>query len=365
MKIVTVIGARPQFVKAALISNEFKKRGITEIIIHTGQHYDPNMSDVFFNQLNIPEPAYNLGIKANSHGEMTGRMLIEIERVLQIENPDLLLVYGDTNSTLAAALAARKLNIKIAHVEAGLRNFDMTIPEDVNRILTDRVSDILFCPTQEAINNLIAEGFEKFPAKLVKTDDLLADMVYYYDEKLDEFSEETSAVSKLVSSLQKPILCTIHRAESTTNTRIVEIIKALNTIAQQYDIIFPIHPRTKNVIEKLGLILHENIQLLAPLSYVEMIYALKHCRYVITDSGGLQKEAYLMKKYCLILMNYTPWVELINHKVSVTTQLTTDDILSNFKKMETLETPFNQSLYGEGSARFQIVDYLQNYFNHA
>lgn len=361
MKILTVVGARPQFVKAALISGEFKKRNINEIILHTGQHYDENMSNIFFKQMDIPEPRYNLNIQATSHGSMTGRMLEGIEEILLAENPDLLLVYGDTNSTLAGALAARKLNISIAHVEAGLRNFDFTIPEDVNRTLTDRVSDLLFCPTDTAIKNLQEEGFEKFPCKLIRTGDLMADSVSVFCKLIDEHPEQ---LDKQVLQLpQNGILVTIHRQETTKIGIIEHVIEFLNQLAAEHPVIFPIHPRTRKVIRDQQLVLHKNIHCIDPVGYLDMQYLLRSCKHVITDSGGLQKEAYLHKRKSLLLMNFTPWIELIETQCTLTTELTQPMMWERFQQTLSLPANFESNLYGEGNSREKIVDEIIQYLN--
>lgn len=362
MKIITVVGARPQFIKAALVSAVFKEKKIEEVIVHTGQHYDENMSGIFFEQMGIQHPKYNLEIKANTHASMTGRMMEKIEEVLLLENPDMLLVYGDTNSTLAAALAARKLNIPIAHVEAGLRNFDFRIPEDVNRTLTDRISDILFCPTDTAVTNLLNEGFANFPCRVVKTDDIMADSVKIYSELI---KKNPSSISKSISNLSNKdfLLCTVHRQESTTPKALSEIVSALNKISANIDIVLPIHPRTNKLIDELGLTFSENVKVIDPIGYIDMQYLLSVCFGVITDSGGLQKEAYLHGKYSLLLMDFTPWVELVESQVSVATKIDFDSILNNYEKFSNLNGRFDQLLYGNGEARIQIVENLLTFLN--
>lgn len=259
MKIITILGARPQFVKAAAVNRAILKHNavkkgenkisyvLDEIIVHTGQHYDENMSDVFFEQMRIPQPHYQLNISNLSHGAMTGQMLEKIEKILQKETPDLVLVYGDTNSTLAGALAARKLNLKIAHVEAGLRNHDFSIPEDVNRVLTDRLSDILFVPTDVAMENLGKEGFLSFPCELIKTGDIMADNVFFYSEIAERAPQLLEKIGWKDSSF---ILCTVHRASNTTPENLEIIVNALNKISLTENIILPLHPRTKQALEK-------------------------------------------------------------------------------------------------------------------
>jgi UDP-GlcNAc3NAcA epimerase len=363
MKIITIIGARPQFIKAALVSQELKKQGIEEVILHTGQHYDKNMSDIFFTQLGIPAPKYNLEIKANLHGEMTGKMLMGIEEVMLKETPDMTLVYGDTNSTLAAALASRKLNIPIAHVEAGLRNFNFMIPEDVNRTLTDRISDILFCPTNTAVQNLMEEGFAKFPCEVIKTDDIMADSVNIFSKMI---LQNPNLVSKEILEICKNefLLCTVHRQESTSKQALPIIVEALNYISNEKNIIFPIHPRTKKLCAELDIQFNKNVIVIDPVGYFDMQYLLNATSGVITDSGGLQKEAYLHSKYSLLLMSYTPWVELVSNKVSVTTEIDSDAILNNYNNFKKLSGNFDQYLYGKGEARVQIVQALKSYLQN-
>lgn len=359
MKIFTVVGARPQFIKAALVSRELQQAGVEEHILHTGQHYDDNMSNIFFREMNIPAPRYNLGIRGKTHGEMTGKMLMGIEEKLLDSKPDIVLLYGDTNSTLAGALAARKLNIPIAHVEAGLRNFDFTIPEDVNRTITDRLSAILFCPTDIAIENLQKEGFHNFPCKLVRTGDLMADSALVYTSMLEE---KPSLVSSVVKKIDKPfIVCTIHRQESTQKEVLPFIVDFLNEVASEEYILFPIHPRTRKLCEEWELKFHENINIIDPVGYFDMQYLLKNCTHVITDSGGLQKEAYLHKKYSLLLMDFTPWEELVAHGFCQTTALNASSLQLNYVKSRQLKGGFDTVLYGDGNARKEIVQELINW----
>lgn len=358
-KIVTVLGARPQFIKAAMLSREIaKEESLQEIIIHTGQHFDTEMSEVFFREMDIPSPAYNLGVSGGTHGTMTGRMMMELEPILIQEKPDILLLYGDTNSTLAGALVARKLNIPIAHVEAGLRNFDMSIPEDVNRILTDRVSALLFCPTKVATDNLKNEGFESFPCTIVKTGDLMFDAVVHYAALLSS-KQHTSHVEKP----EEYILCTIHRALNTEAPGIFETFEALNHIAKSEKIIFPIHPRTKKALHQNQIELHPNIIPLGPLGYLDMVNLLKDSSYVITDSGGLQKEAYALKKKSLLLMSYTPWEELVENQFSVVTQIEMKAILKQWEKLQTLRPDFSIQLYGNGQSSKLILEGVKSFLN--
>ena len=307
-KIVSVLGARPQFIKAAVLSRIIREKNeFSEVIIHTGQHFDSNMSDVFFHEMHIPKPKYNLDVNGIGHGAMTGKMLEQIEKVLLKEDPDLVVVYGDTNSTLAGALAAKKLDIRVAHVEAGLRSFNMAMPEEVNRILTDRISDLLLCPTITALSNLKAEGFDGFDAKVVLSGDIMGDSVAYYGQLSNE---KSTILKKLKLEGQTFILATIHRQENTDDPKILgSILKALNDISLDTLVVIPLHPRTRRMMEKFDLSFKGLT--IDPVGYFDMLELLKNCRLVITDSGGLQKEAYFNQKPCVIAREETEWVELV------------------------------------------------------
>ena len=351
MKIVTILGARPQFIKAGSVSREIAKHDqIQEIIVHTGQHFDKNMSDIFFDEMKIPKPDYNLNISGLSHGAMTGQMIEKIEEVLIKEKPEFTLVYGDTNSTLAGALASSKLHIKIAHVEAGLRSFNMKMPEEINRILTDRVSTVLFCPTQSAIENLKNEGFENFDIKIVKNGDVMQDGANFY-----------SNLAKKPKDLTLPnkyILCTIHRAENTDDkVRLTDIFKALDEIANDTQIILPLHPRTKKIIKNLN-IDTKNLTIIDPVGYLEMIYLIKNSNLVMTDSGGLQKEAFFFKKPCITLRDETEWVELVENNFNTLTGANREKIINSFKNHK-FNQNFNLNLYGGGEASKVIVENLK------
>ena len=349
MKILTILGARPQFIKAGSVSREISKYPyVHEVIVHTGQHYDANMSDVFFNEMKIPKPDYYLGIGGQSHGAMTGRMMEKIEEVAQIEKPDWIVVYGDTDSTLAGAIVASKLHIKLAHVEAGLRSFNMNMPEEVNRILTDRVSNVLFCPTDSAIHNLHNEGFDSFGCSIIKSGDVMLDGALYYRQ----FAKKPT-----VELAHNFILCTVHRAENTDNIDCLRsIIHALNTIAKEKQIIFPIHPRTKKVLEKNNITV--NFTLIDPVGYLEMIWLIDHCSLVMTDSGGLQKEAFFFAKHCITLRNETEWIELVEGSFNTISGCNSDNILTSYTQMKDKISNFSQNFYGDGHACRIIVEKL-------
>ena len=353
-KIVTIVGARPQFIKAAAVSRAFSYYGFEEVIVHTGQHFDYGMSDVFFEEMEIPLPKYNLGINALSHGAMTGRMLEEIEKILVKEKPSLLIVYGDTNSTLAGALAASKANVPVAHIEAGLRSFNMKMPEEINRILTDRISSYLFCPTQTAMDNLRKEGFDQFNCKTELVGDVMYDAALHYSKK-------SAIKSKFINNLEisKPfILATLHRQENTDNLQnLSSIIEAFNELNKKYKIILPLHPRTKKIIAQADLKL--NLKVIDPVGYFDMIELIKHCSLVMTDSGGLQKEAYFFEKNCVTLREETEWTELVHSGYNVLTGANKDSIIKEAKRMLAQSADFKDKLYGEGNASMRIAESLK------
>jgi len=375
MKLITVIGARPQFIKAAVVSraltiyNQGVNRSslqINEKIVHTGQHYDINMSQIFFKELEIPEPEYNLDIGSGSHGEMTGAMIQKIEEVLLKEKPDCVLVYGDTNSTLSGALSAVKLHIPVAHVEAGLRSYNRRMPEEINRLVTDHISDILFCPTEQAIVNLRAEGIvseEKQDGPLHKIDNRHRKVVLVGDVMLDSaFYHRQFSIKPEFELPEKFILATLHRAENTDNLdRLKKIFKAFEKISVETDIILPLHPRTKKRIT--GLISHSSIsklRIVEPVSYREMIYLLEKCSLVMTDSGGLQKEAFFFKKPCVTLRDETEWTELVTLGYNSIAGSDTKQILDAVHIMLNKKIDSTVNLYGKGDAGKRIVKILQS-----
>ena len=343
-KIITIVGARPQFVKAATLSRQFSLLGVDEKIIHTGQHYDANMSDVFFEEMEIPKPTYNLDIHGVGHGAMTGRMLEGIEEILLNELPDGVLVYGDTNSTLAGALAASKLHIPVVHVEAGLRSFNMQMPEEINRILTDRISDLLLCPTDTAIHNLQREGFNNFNTKIVKNGDVMQDAAIFYAAK----AEEKSNVLKSIN-LSRYILATIHRQENTDSPENLQnIITGLNEINRQTPVVVPIHPRTRNILAQLNIV--PAFKLIDPVGYFDMIVLLKNCEMVITDSGGVQKEAFFFGKHCITMREQTEWVELVENGFNTLTGSDAEKIVTAYEQTKQKKSDFSINLYGKGQA---------------
>lgn len=311
LKLLTIIGARPQFIKAAAVSRAIANHGgIEELIVHTGQHFDKNMSDVFFEQMRIPRPHYHLDINSLSHGAMTGRMLEAIERILQTEKPDYTMVYGDTNSTLAGALAAKKLCGRVVHVEAGLRSFNIGMPEEINRILTDRLSNVLFCPTSHAVQNLLNEGFERFGCHIVQNGDVMEDAALYYSGLIEHKSRILEEEGLAGADY---ILCTIHRAENTDDPhRLSQLVQAINKVHRQnIPVVIPLHPRTQKLADYHCL--RFDAKLLQPVGYYDMLQLIQNASLVMTDSGGLQKEAFFFNKFCVTLRDQTEWQELVDH----------------------------------------------------
>ena len=372
MKIVTVIGARPQFIKAAAVSRAIAEHNaatqdpqyaIQEVIIHTGQHFDENMSEIFFSEMDIPQPDYRLDVNSLSHGAMTGRMLEKIEEVLLKEEPDWVLVYGDTNSTIAGALAAKKLHIKVAHVEAGLRSFNMRMPEEINRILTDRISDLLFCPTDAAINNLEQEGFCSFSCRIVKSGDVMQDAALFYRDKA---ADKSIIIEKLGLKAQPFALCTIHRAENTDDPeRLRNIFDALEDISREMSVVLPLHPRTRKKLAEAGITVRDpqstihhsqfTIHHIDPVGYFDMIQLLENARIVLTDSGGLQKEAFFFAKPCVTLRDETEWIELVEGGYNMLAGADEDNIVASFHSMLQSEPDFYVNLYGQGQATSNII----------
>lgn len=310
MKVVTIVGARPQFIKAAAVSRVLRTaRGVREVLVHTGQHYDENMSKLFFQELELPEPDYNLGIGSGTHGTQSGRMLEYIERVLLQEKPDWVVVYGDTNSTLAGALAAVKLHIPVAHVEAGVRSFNRRMPEEINRVLTDHASDLLFAPTETAVANLRREGLSEARIRLVG--DVMYDAALYYGTKA---SRTSRILEQLALKPKSYILATVHRADTTDDPqRLRAILDGLGRVASQIPVVLPLHPRTRAALER-----HEmakdvpgELRMIDPVGYLEMMILGKNARLIATDSGGVQKEAFFYRVPCVTLRNETEWVELV------------------------------------------------------
>ncbi|OUS31776.1 UDP-N-acetylglucosamine 2-epimerase [Gammaproteobacteria bacterium 45_16_T64] len=361
MNITTIIGARPQFIKAAMISRSFSNTSnISEHIVHTGQHYDDNMSAVFFDELNIPKPGTNLNVRATNHGEQTASMLTGIEKHLLAHRPSGVLVYGDTNSTLAGALAASKLKIPIFHVEAGLRSYNRQMPEEINRILTDHASDILFAPTRNALEQLSNEGI---PADRVHfCGDVMFDAAKYYGSIA---RSKSNIRAQLTLEDGSYILATVHRAENVDNPqRLSRIINELRSLTNNYKIILPLHPRTKNKINELELDLGD-ITVISPLGFLDMVCLEMNSQLIITDSGGVQKEAFFHNKYCVTLRTETEWTELVECGWNTlfpplnSNTASLREIVNNFQIPKQREN----DLYGDGDTSSIITSHISNYFS--
>lgn len=356
LSIATVVGARPQFIKAAPVSRALQEAGLREVLIHTGQHSDANMSEIFFNEMELRSPDYFLGVTGLSHGAMTGEMLKQIEGVLLKEKPDIVLVYGDTNSTLAGALTAAKLNIPIAHVEAGLRSFNMKMPEEINRVLTDRVSKWLFCPTTTAIQNLNSEGY-RAPDYIIEN---VGDVMYDASMMFAERARWPSEVSEALQG--KPfVLCTLHRQESTDTPDVFKsLIHALRTMSETMPVVWPVHPRAKKKLAELDISV-EGLITTPPLGYLEMLALLKSCKLIATDSGGLQKEAYFFEKPCLTLRKKTEWVELVQFGTVTLCGWDPTEILTAFReKSMSIPPRVSGGLFGTGNAAQLIARLLSS-----
>ncbi|WP_322522347.1 UDP-N-acetylglucosamine 2-epimerase (non-hydrolyzing) [Guyparkeria halophila] len=364
-RILTIIGARPQFIKASVVSRAIQAtEGIEEILLHTGQHFDANMSEVFFDQLGIPRPDVQLDIHGGSHGAMTGRMLSEIEQIILREKPDRVMVYGDTNSTLAGALAAAKLHVRVAHVEAGLRSFNMAMPEELNRILTDQISDLLFCPTDTALRNLEAEGFDNKPVQVLQVGDVMQDAALFFARHAvapEGLPAEIFATDGHGQSRKNGaggagfILATLHRAENTDDPlRLAGIVEALNQIHREIaPVILPLHPRTRAAIDREGLTLEPHV--IDPVGYFEMLWLLDHCGLVLTDSGGVQKEAFFFGKACVTMRDQTEWVELVEAGANELVGADAERILSAGRRHLGRTIEDRHELYGGGKAAERIV----------
>jgi UDP-GlcNAc3NAcA epimerase len=364
LKIITVLGARPQFIKAALVSRELRKEH-QEIIIHTGQHYNRELSDIFFDEMNIPQPDYNLGIGSDTHARQTGQMMIELEALFLEEKPDIVLVYGDTNSTLAAALAAVKLHIPVAHVEAGPRMHDKNIPEEINRVVTDHISSMLFAPTPLCLDNLHREGLTK---GVYLTGDVMLDCFLHFSK---EAEKRIRILDELDIKQGSYLLTTVHRASNTdTKTNLQEICKAFIELAKDIELVFPVHPRTEKYLKQYDLYQTladtPNIHLIKPVGYLEMLILTKNAKKILTDSGGLQKEAYFAKVPCITLDTVSAWPETvedgwnmvvgeeINHQ-----QITSENIIHAARTFEPNKEQLN--IFGDGKAAEKICDLLSEF----
>ena len=352
MKLAVIIGARPQFIKAAVVSRALRthRPDVREVIIHTGQHYDANMSDVFFDELDIPQPDYNLGIGGGTHGQNTGRMIEALEDLLIQVQPDWVLVYGDTDSTLAATLAAVKLHVPVAHVEAGLRSFNRRMPEEINRVLTDHAADLLFTPTATATRNLDSEGIRG--SKVQQVGDVMYDAALYYAEKARQRSR---ILDQLQLTPKAYILATIHRAENTDDRqRMQNILSGLAQAAQT--IIWPLHPRTRQRLANFGLALPANVRTIDPVGYLDMVMLERHAALIATDSGGVQKEAFFHQVPCVTLREETEWVELVDGGWNVVVGDSVELIAQAITE-STFKSEGSIVLYGSGNAS-QLISHM-------
>lgn len=364
IKIVTIVGARPQFIKAAAVSRVIRDEHsdrINEVIVHTGQHYDPNMSEVFFKEMDIPEPKYNLEVSGGGHGEMTGRMLEAIERVLIDEKPQWVLIYGDTNSTLAGALAAAKLHIPVAHVEAGLRSFNMRMPEEVNRIVADRLSTLLFCPTETAVKHLVAEGITQ---GVINVGDVMFDVALHFRQRA---REKSLILNKLGLKGKEFVLATCHRAENTDDLRRLHgIVSALAKVADKLPVILPIHPRARKLIVEQGL--DETlgaVQVIDPVPFLDMVALEQASRLILTDSGGVQKEAFFYGVPCVTMRDETEWVETVEMGWNTLAGASRDAIIAAVDKaLSVVIQPKAESPYGRGDAAQAILKTMVDYNVH-
>ena len=360
MKVVTVLGARPQFIKASPVSRALAARGIEEVLVHTGQHYDEMMSDVFFRELRMPQPRHHLGIGGLGHGAMTGRMLESVEQILVRERPDWVLVYGDTNSTLAGALAAVKLHMRVAHVEAGLRSFNRAMPEEINRVLTDHAAELLFAPTRAAVDNLAREGIRG--ARVLQVGDVM------YDAAL-AFGEIARGHSRILADLglasQRYLLATVHRAENTDEpAKLDAITEGLMLAARRMPVVLPLHPRTRGALAARGRLdaLAQAIRVIEPVGFLDMVVLEMNAALIATDSGGVQKEAFFYRVPCVTLRAETEWVELVQAGANRLSPPTSADVVASAIEAS-LNAGFPQGVdasqfYGDGQAAQRIVSAL-------
>lgn len=345
LKVLSIVGARPQFIKAVVVSSAIRKE-CAEVLVHTGQHYDYEMSGVFFEDLHLPEADYHLGVGSDSHAKQTGAMLIGLEDVIMLEKPDWVLVYGDTNSTLAGALAASKLQIPLAHVEAGLRSFNRTMPEEINRVIADRLSQLLFCPSSVALRNLEAEGI---------TDGvhMVGDVMYDAMRRfLPRIKDRPSLLERIRATPGEYSLATIHRAENTDNPeRLAAILDCLEAVEMQ--VVFPAHPRTKDALASNAFVVPDNVELIDPVGYLDMLMLEKDAYAILTDSGGIQKEAFWLRVPCITLRDETEWVETVETGWNETVGVDPERVRSALQRPKPEESP--PPVYGDGKAAAKIA----------
>jgi len=380
LKLVTIVGARPQFIKAAAISRVIREKGagtVKEILVHTGQHYDDNMSKVFFEQMEIPLPGYNLEVGSGNHGKQTGLMIMKLEEVLLKEEPDMVLIYGDTNSTLAGAIAASKLQIPVSHVEAGLRSFNKNMPEEINRILADHVSTLLFTPTKTAYDNLVREGFNPEPdtpfsasnPKIIPCGDVMYDNALYYGKVAESHH---GVFNQLKVDRDNYVLCTVHREQNTDNAdRLNSILSCLNRVSKEknVDIVMPLHPRTQKMMHYLPdkkivdeIRDNDRIILSDPLPYLEMLLLEKNSQLIMTDSGGVQKEAYFFRRPCIVLRQESEWKELLEIGTAILADTDQERIIAAYDQLTEKNLPDFPPIFGDGKASEQVVRSIIDFF---
>jgi UDP-GlcNAc3NAcA epimerase len=349
LKIVSIVGARPQFIKAAALSHKLREEH-SETLVHTGQHYDYEMSGIFFDGLDLPRPDVNLGVGSSGHGSQTAAMLKGIEELLLAERPDCLLIYGDTNSTLAGALAASKLSVPVAHVEAGLRSFNRHMPEEINRVVADHLSDLLLCPSDTAANNLAAEGIRR---NVHVVGDVMLDVLNWAQQRLD--TEPSGILERLSVKKHGYLVATVHRSENTDDLeQLSEILGALNSLGEP--VIFPVHPRTRKMIGEASYQVEKNVRLIEPIGYLDMVALVRGARLVLTDSGGLQKEAYWLGIPCLTMRGETEWVETVEAGWNKLVGFDSGNILRAVHSFK--PNSLRPALYGDGFAALKCVELL-------
>ncbi len=362
-KILTVVGARPQFIKAGVVSriirDNFSDR-LNEVLVHTGQHYDENMSEIFFKQLDLPQPKVNLEIGSSGHGEQTGKMLSLLEKVFIQEKPDMVVVYGDTNSTLAGALAAVKIHLPVAHVEAGLRSWNRKMPEEINRVMVDHISSLLFCPSDVSINNLKQEGILE---GVVKTGDVMHDSALYCANKAEQKMDNFDGLCKEFGvSPGNYYLATVHRAENTDQIEnLKEIVSSFERLPKK--VIWPVHPRTKKTIEENKIVCGNNIILTAPFSYLDMILFLKNAEMILTDSGGVQKEAMFFETPCVTLRSETEWTETLDSGWNILSGIDANQILATVETHSNTPKKNAEQIYGTGKSADKVITAILSFFN--
>ncbi len=350
INVIHIVGARPQFMKLMPLYRELDLNHFHQEILHTGQHFDSNMSKVFFSELEIPIPDYNLNINSLSHGAMTGKMIEEIENILLKKKYDYVIVYGDTNSTLAGAIASKKCKIKLVHIEAGVRNYDMDMPEEINRVITDRISDLLFCPTKRAMSNLEREGFNNLTSNFYNSGDLMFDTLKLSLNKIKKIK------------LENFVLLTIHRAENILESSLKSIIESMNEISQDIKVIFPVHPSTRNKLNEFNIKTY--FELIEPQGYFDFLGLLANCKFLVTDSGGAIRESYWMRKPSLSILSQPVWPELNEIGVSINSIANAKSILESYKNLNHIKFSKNSEIFGKGeSAKFIVNQIIRNYEN--